>query len=387
MTRRLVGLVLLLLLASAVAPAADIVIVNANLPFVGFNDLTPVEPVGGNPWPTLGAQRLAVFQAAARLFGAYLHSDVPVEVLAAFLPLPCTAGSATLGTAGPMSVGMNFDGAFFPFTWYHGALANSLAGEDLSPELPDMVAIFNVNLGQQDCFTDTPFYLGLDLDPPPGTVDLFAVLIHELGHGLGFSTLTSGQTGTTFFFLPSVWDHFLLDKLTGRVWADLMETPADRQASATSVDQLVWNGLSLTLQVGEQTAGVNAGQQQMYAPSVFRQGSSTSHFDSASSPNLVMEPFATNDFACSGTAPWPVGDGLDLTLPLLQDIGWKLNRGGDFNGDGTIDQADLAAFLLAAGSTPGDVNYRCEVDLNGDGIIDLNDYGILFGQFLLQGGA
>jgi len=42
-------------------------------------------------------------------------------------------------------------------------LANQIAGADLSPELPDMIALFNANLGEPDCLADTPFYLGLDL--------------------------------------------------------------------------------------------------------------------------------------------------------------------------------------------------------------------------------
>ena len=35
----------------------------------GFNDTTPVAPIGGNPGTTLGQQRLNVFQAAANVWG------------------------------------------------------------------------------------------------------------------------------------------------------------------------------------------------------------------------------------------------------------------------------------------------------------------------------
>ena len=53
-----------------------IVIVNGNAPGVGFNDPTPVAPVGGNPGTTVGDQRLRAFQFAADRWGATLDSIV-----------------------------------------------------------------------------------------------------------------------------------------------------------------------------------------------------------------------------------------------------------------------------------------------------------------------
>ena len=60
----------LLLAAGSVFAGATITIVNKNLPGVGFNDPTPVAPVGGNPGTTLGEQRLLAFQHAAGIWGA-----------------------------------------------------------------------------------------------------------------------------------------------------------------------------------------------------------------------------------------------------------------------------------------------------------------------------
>ena len=58
-------------------PAAangKITIVNGNDPGVGFNDPTPVAPVGGNPMTTRGAQRLFAFQHAAELWAETLEA-------------------------------------------------------------------------------------------------------------------------------------------------------------------------------------------------------------------------------------------------------------------------------------------------------------------------
>src|SRR6476660_4377994 len=98
------ALLLLLALAPAVAGAATITIINNNAAGVGFNDPTPVAPVGGNPGTTLGQQRLNAFQAAANIWGATLNSTVTINILATFEPLTCTATGATLGSAGATEI-------------------------------------------------------------------------------------------------------------------------------------------------------------------------------------------------------------------------------------------------------------------------------------------
>src|SRR6267142_1017598 len=194
--------ILLAALVFAVAPAtpayanATITIVNKNTAGVGFNDPTPVAPVGGNAGTTLGQQRLIAFQAAADIWAATLDSNVPIEIIATFEPLPCTATGATLGSAGTIFIWDNFTGAApfpgaeFPFTWYHQALANKRTGFQLNttvscsntgnpcttdadcPASPpniaagfcttaDLRARFNVNLGNPGCLTGILWYLGL----------------------------------------------------------------------------------------------------------------------------------------------------------------------------------------------------------------------------------
>ena len=175
--------------------AAEIVIVNANAPGVGFNDPTPAEPVGGNTGKTLGEQRLIAFTYAANLWGAKLESPQPIRIQASFEPLNCTANSATLGSAGTLEVFSDFPGAPKADTWYPTALANKLSGVDQSPDVPDIRARFNSRLGlADDCLPGSPFYLGLDGADEGGT-DFVAVLLHEMGHGLGFQSFSDEETG------------------------------------------------------------------------------------------------------------------------------------------------------------------------------------------------
>jgi len=230
--------------------AATVTIINGNAAGVGFNDPTPVAPVGGNPGTTLGQQRLLAFQEAANIWGATLNSTVQIKVLATFEALSCTATSATLGSAGPITVSRDFPEAPFAGTWYHAALANALSGIDRVPTPassdPDIRARFNVNLGQPTCLAGAPFYLGFDGNEGPG-IDLVAVLLHEFGHGLGFSTTTNGASGAVFSGFPSAYDHFLIDQTLNLLWVDM--TDAQRAASAINTRRLSWNGANVTANV------------------------------------------------------------------------------------------------------------------------------------------
>ncbi|MYM35200.1 peptidase [Duganella sp. FT94W] len=232
-----------LLFSSLSWAAATITIVNGDPPGVGFNDAAPAVPVGGNTGTTLGAQRLNAFQAAASKWGETLDSSVPIRVLATWDALPCTDTAAVLGSAGALEVFADFPGAPHPNAWYGKAETNKLIGFDADPDVPDLRARFNVNLGQPGCLTGSPFYLGLDNHHGPNT-DLVTVLLHEFAHGLGFQTYTDDETGELLAGIPSIWDYFLLDTTTGKVWKDM--TDAERAASAVKSGKLVWNGVQVS---------------------------------------------------------------------------------------------------------------------------------------------
>jgi hypothetical protein len=55
----------------------------------------------------------------------------------------------------------------------------------------------------------SPFILGLMATPPPGQFDFVTVVLHELGHGLGFILLVSLGTGAKFFGFHDAYMRFL----------------------------------------------------------------------------------------------------------------------------------------------------------------------------------
>ena len=304
----------LLLAAAGYARAADFVIINNDGPGVGFNDTTPVAPVGNNPETTLGEQRLFAVQFVTDTWGALLESPVTIEVRTQWIDLPCSAGSAVLGSAGPISINRDFPNAPESSTWYAIALANSLEGADGVPPNPDINMNININIdGDPGCLGGATWYLGLDDNNPGGTVDIVPLVLHELGHGLGFLTLVNSANGTLFDGLN---DIFMLNLRDTEVDLDWDEMDNDqRQASAINDPDLVWTGPDVTANAPgfvSQSSAFSEGFLRMNAPDPLQPGSSVSHWASGAW-TLLMEP------SLSGA----LFDEVDLTIDLFADIGWQ----------------------------------------------------------------
>jgi hypothetical protein len=227
--------------------AATIVIVNNDAANVGFNDPTPVAPVGGNTGTTLGQQRLIAFQAAANKWGATVTAVPTIRIRSQWTALTCTATSAVLGSAGATEVFRDFTGAPQAGTWFSAAETSAIIGATADPATPEINANFNVNLGQAGCLTGVFFYLGLD-NNHGSNVDLVTVLTHEFAHGLGFQTFTNGSSGAQLGGFPSIWDWFLMDNISNTLWKDM--TDAQRAASTINTGHLVWTGSNVTSNVG-----------------------------------------------------------------------------------------------------------------------------------------
>jgi hypothetical protein len=301
--------------------AATIVIINGDGPGVGFNDNTAAAPVGGNSGTTVGQQRLNVFTAVAAKWGAALTSAVTIRVQASWSSLSCTVNSAVLGSAGARAIYRDFPNAPATGHWYAKALANKISGVDLDSTIPDILSNFNVNIGQPGCLTGVFFYLGLDNNHGPN-IDLYTVVLHEMAHGLGFQTFTSGSTGGQVQGFPSIWDDFIFDNTTNLTWTQM--TAPQRVASAINTGHLVWNGPSVIAAVpqvlqgspGNYTGADSQQRARLYAPGMFSSGSSVSHYDTAASPNQLMEPAINSNLTHEVSPPF------DLTTALLTDIGW-----------------------------------------------------------------
>jgi hypothetical protein len=151
-------------------------------------------------------QAQAAFTFAANIWSSLIQSSIPIVVNACWTAL----GTGILGSAGPFTFFSNFQNAPMAGTFYPVALANSLAGTDLSVGNPDIVANFS------SAFSPN-WYFGTDRNTPVGKIDFVSVVLHELGHGLGFLGTMNVNTGTGQGswglgnpITPAIYDRFTL---------------------------------------------------------------------------------------------------------------------------------------------------------------------------------
>lgn len=314
----------LLLVASLpgnLARAATLTVVNDDAAGEGFNDPTPAAALPGNPGTTLGDQRLNVFEAAANAWGAILESSVEIPIIAGFDPLFCNTNSALLGGAGNT---IWISGGTLPRadTQYPFALANALAGFDISPLIglpagtPNIGATFNSDVDTDpDCLTGITWWYGIGMPAPAGTLDFYTTVLHEIAHGLGFATPVNGDTGERLGDIDDIFMVFLEDHSSGKTWPEMSNL--ERAASTIDTGDLHWVGVSAVVRAGAVlTSGVHpSGHIRMYAPDPAEPGSSISHWDTVLAPNELMEPFLN------------AGAQNRITTQLLEDIGWPLTAG------------------------------------------------------------
>ncbi|HTE42039.1 MAG TPA: Ig-like domain-containing protein [Steroidobacteraceae bacterium] len=289
-------------------------------PGEGFNDPAPFTPSGGNTATTLGAARMNLMREAGRIWGAILQSNVTIEVDVEFSDLTCTSNSGTLGQAGAALYFSNFPGAPLSNVAYPSALADSLAGSNRSsnPTSADISAELNSAVDSSPtCLGGRGFYYGFDHNRGMRS-DLLNVVLHEIGHGLGFASAVDETTGDSYF--PSgrfaAYDHQLYDETQGKNWPAM--SAAERAQSATNNGNLGWLGTSANAQAGRFSIASRTlnGRLRMYAPTIISGGSSISHWDITLTPDALMEP---------NLRPVTIG-AVDITACALQDIGWRVNR-------------------------------------------------------------
>ncbi len=258
------------------------------------------------------------FQFAVDIWEQHIESNVPIKVTANWVPL---AGNI-LGSAGAALVHRDFPGAPIANTWYGSALADALAGIDLSPAGSDINANFNS--------TFPNWYFGTDGNTPGGQTDFVTVVLHELGHGLGFfgtmevdngtgAQECDGVNGNGCWDLgapnefPAVYDRFAEDGPgIALINTGTYPNPSAALGSALRSNSVHFDGAQVVATIGMRGP--------LYAPTVWNAGSSYSHWNEASfpagDPNSLMTPFIS-----AGESIHSPGA---VTCAAFEDVGWTL---------------------------------------------------------------
>ncbi len=355
--RRFLAAVSLPLLVASSAHAATVNVINADLGSGGFNDnSTPTLSAPGNSGATVGEQKLEVVQWAAAKLGTLLYSPVTVVIAVSHDDeLFCDTNAATLASAGPTWLvksdeNLVADHPNMP-TWFPSALSNRLTGNQAYPV--DVSVSINPDLGDSDCLSGFEWYYGLDNNPPSGALPFVDTVLHEMTHGLGFTSLTDNTSVTLGESTGEISPYFAyaFDNATNKYWWQM--TDAERATSSTN-GLLVWAGPATTRAAALLGASPldSEGRIFMYAPSVYDKGSSLSHFEESTSPDLLMEPFASSDLDV-------LEDDIDLAREFLYDMGWR----DPGCGNGIVDdgeECDLGDGNDAAADEPGECTTSCE---------------------------
>lgn len=240
----------------------------------------------------------AAFQRAVNIWAAQLNSPVTTTVSASFSPLP----TGVLGSAGPNFVWRDFPG-FIPGTWYPDALANKKRGVQLNAS-PDIIAQFSSS------FTAWHFGSG---PAPAGKIDFTAVVLHELGHGLGFaaarSVSSSGVGSVRLVGFPFIYTRFVENNPGASILS--FADPSTALGNQLRGGNLFFD----SPQVRAANGNVRA---KLFAPAVFVPGSSFVHLDEATylqgNANSLMTPSINRAETIRNPGP--------IALAILRTQGW-----------------------------------------------------------------
>lgn len=259
----------------------------------------------------------AVFEQAASTWANFLKSDIPIRVYVKWRPL----ASGILGSAGTYSSVRNFVGSQKLNTWYPIALAEKMAHVNLNGANPDVVATFNSD------FPD--WYIGLNGLPTKTQIDLYSVVLHEMGHGLGFigqfqANVTSNSItqSTAGYGYPGIFDQFILDSKNKL----LIDTLTYKNNSNQLFKQLISDSLYLkTTSILRNNSNIAA---RLYAPKPtqrnpvntlgYIEGSSVYHVNQSTYPVGDLNALMTPQIARGEITPQlgPIVKG------LFNDLGW-----------------------------------------------------------------
>jgi hypothetical protein len=235
-------------------------------------------------------------QESLDIWAANFKSSVPITVEATW---ERSKSEGILGSARGGSYFSSFPGAPDPGLWYVSALANALSGKDLDKNNPEIIIQVN---------SDASWNSRGDAKPTRSEYDLKSVFLHEVGHGLGFSSNDSYDEvfGVGTLSMPTPFDAYLQTS-DGQRLADLPSPSKELGTALTS--SLVWSG----------PLGIKANggvKPKIFTPPTYEPGSSTSHLDESTFTNSALDTVMTPRLDASEVF---VGPG-PLMLAMMDDM-------------------------------------------------------------------
>lgn len=259
-------------------------------------------------FPTDGKAK-AAFEYAVSIWEQIIESDIPIHIDANWR----TMENNTLGSSGPTDYFANFEYAPHKNLFYPISVVEKITKTEINGSTSaDIDATFN---------KDIKWYFGTDGNTPELLYDFVTVVLHEIGHGLGFTGFFfvtgkigaygnshGGNTGDVTAFDMMVMNHkneLLTDTF-------IFDMPSSNLYNAFTSNNLYINSPASVL--------INsANKPRLYAPSTWNNGSSIYHLNDETYPFTNENSLMTH---AVGKAE-AVHDPGPITRGILADIGWK----------------------------------------------------------------
>lgn len=281
-------------------PAQEFISVNSRLAATSNIEVTYVD---------FPEQAKVPFEQAVAIWEKYLISTQTIRVKATWSKTMSNSVLAETGATRIYRSSTNIPNLPYTNVWYPTPLAEALSGKELNSGDFDMTVTLNGNIN---------WYYGTDAKAQAGRYDMITVMLHEIAHGLGFSSSMSiinsdtqgqyGQSGSAYIF-----DIFMQDSKKVK----LTNTGVYGNPSTDLKTSLTSNALYFGL---KNPAFANS-LPRLYAPSPFKSGSSFSHFDESTytvgTANSLMSP--------SVRAAEVNHNPGELLLNCLNEMGWQIN--------------------------------------------------------------
>ncbi|GAB4275605.1 MAG: hypothetical protein Kow0080_25150 [Candidatus Promineifilaceae bacterium] len=276
-------------------------------------------------WPT---QAQAAFQYAVDIWNSLITSSAPIEIRAIWESF---SNPAILGGAGANCLYRNVSGASFADTLYAAAEVNAIMGTNVTCPYFDPNTQTTINIPEEISaqFNSSfpSWYYGTDGNPGSGQYDFVSVVLHEIGHGLGFFGLMSYDNGSSSdgaecnnvagygcwglgSGYPGIYERFTTNS-GGTLLINAYANPSTALGNALTSGAVYFNGPLAT-------AANDGSPIPLYAPSTWASGSSYSH---------VAESFNNTP---SALMTYSIGPGEvehspgPITLAMLRDMDWPI---------------------------------------------------------------
>ncbi len=245
------------------------------------------------------------FEAAVSIWESYINTSKTIRIKATWASL----AGGSLASSGATRIFRNFKNAPLTDVWYVVPLAEAISGEELNSGDYDINVNVNKNINWSYNTQGTPIN---------NKYDLSTIVLHEIAHGLGYSSTmkpsgnSQAQWGQSGYGM--IYDFFLQkpDKVL------FTNSTVYGNPSATLLSAITSGSVYFKVN----NPGLAKDLPKIYSPNPYEDGGSLSHVDESYYPAGSENSLMTPNIAAAEIIHTPG----QVILSILNQIGWGVNN-------------------------------------------------------------